>query len=325
MNRRLIELLLLLAIGGCAQSSVDQNGPHQRASYDLSAWTYHGQPARKITTRHYAIYTTITDDEIVGAVAQVAEGALSQYHRLSPEVPLSDRPMQCYLFSYRSEWAQFTRSRTGSDAAVYLQINRGGYTVGDWYVAYFIGDVQTYSVASHEGWHQYVARHFLDRLPPFLEEGLACMFEYVHWDGELPRWNLSSNPSRLEGLRKAVKAGEVFPLEQLVTMHAGQVVDQSRTRVEGFYGQDWAFARFLWEADGGRYRPVLERMLKDAAAGTLYSHTSPRPGSRRAWNPNSARPMLEHYLGMDFESIQRRYDEYVAKLVGSVREPSPPA
>ena len=74
--------------------------------------------------------------------------------------------MACYLFQTRDEWAAFTRTRTGADAAIYLQINRGGYTVRDWYVAYFIGDLGTYSVAAHEGFHQYVARHFRSRLPP---------------------------------------------------------------------------------------------------------------------------------------------------------------
>ena len=139
-------------------------------------------------------------------LATVMEGALAQYQRFTPGVRLSTRPMECYVFAQRGEWAKFTKDRTGADAAVYLQINRGGYTVRDWYVAYFIGDMGTYSVAAHEGWHQFIARHFKSRPPPFLEEGLACMFEEVRWDhqqgvGRLPRWDLVNNASRRVALK----------------------------------------------------------------------------------------------------------------------------
>ena len=70
-----------------------------------------------------------------------------------------------------------TARHTGMDAAIYLQITRGGYTIGDWFVSYYVGENATYSVASHEGWHQYVARNFRGRLPPFLEEGTASSDE----------------------------------------------------------------------------------------------------------------------------------------------------
>ena len=66
--------------------------------------------------------------------------ALEEYRSLAPDVLTSDRPMQCYLFESRSEWAAFTKAHTGEDAPIYLRVNRGGYTVGDWFVAYWIGD-----------------------------------------------------------------------------------------------------------------------------------------------------------------------------------------
>jgi len=72
------------------------------------------------------------------------------------------------------QWGEVYRKHKGEDATVYLQINRGGYTVGDWFVAYFLG-----------GYRQYPSRPPRDfistgaapseRIPPFLEEGLACM------------------------------------------------------------------------------------------------------------------------------------------------------
>ena len=232
--------------------------------------------------------------------------------------------MQCYLFKDRSEWAVFTKSRTGADANIYLQIGRGGYTVGDWYVAYFVGDVGTYSVAAHEGWHQFVARHFKTRPPPFLEEGLACLFEEVKWRGRrLPTWDLSQNNGRRNGIRDALADRRMLPLERLVEMHAGMVVDRPREEVEAFYAQNWAFARFLWDAEDARYRPALQKLLADAARGELYSdgglQTATAPVT---WQPKSVKPMLEHYLGMPLADVETAYLRYVRKIAGGATVPS---
>jgi hypothetical protein len=227
--------------------------------------------------------------------------------------------MACYLFQTREQWAAFTRTRTGADAAIYLQINRGGYTVRDWYVAYFIGDLGTYSVAAHEGFHQYVARHFRSRLPPFLEEGLACMFEEVHWESAgrgnwLPRWNFAANRSRLVGLRHAYEGGYLLPLTKLASMHAGQVVDQSPEQIEAFYAQSWAFARFLWEGEGGKHRPTLRRILTDGADGTLFPGQAALRSDDGLWDPDSARPLLEHYTRTDIEQLDKAFRQYIYKV-----------
>jgi len=223
--------------------------------------------------------------------------------------------MYCHVFANRMQWAGYTRSNAGDDADIYLQINRGGYTAGDRYVAYFIGDVGTWSVAAHEGFHQFVARHFQRRPPPFLEEGLACMFEDVAWRRGLPQWDLSSNSARDAGLRKTVARNLLIPLDQLCTMHAGQVVNTSAARIEGFYAQSWAFARFLWDAQGGRYRPALQRMMLDLATG----HAPGVAGGAdpaAAWDPRSAKPLLEHYLGSDLGTIDKQFRAYVNQLTG---------
>jgi hypothetical protein len=291
------------------------------ARVGIDRWSFQGQPGRKVTTPHYVIYTTVTDAELISSLGQLMEGALSQYRRLAPGVPVTDRPMECYLFQSRTQWASFTKGQTGADAAVYLQINRGGYTVGDWYVAYFIGDLGTLSVAAHEGWHQYVARHFESRLPPFLEEGLACMFEEVKWgegraagSGPLPRWNFARNRSRMLGLRNAIDAGTLIGLPELAAMHAGQVVDQPGEKIEAFYAESWAFAKFLWDGEGGSHRPALRRILTDAAAGNLFPGNNSRKTDGGLWDPDSARPLLEHYLGVPLESLDASFQRYVRRL-----------
>ena len=298
---------------GCAAHHDVSYGPRAPAPVHVERWTFQGQPARKIVSPNYIIYTTITDPEIVASLGQMMEGALSQYRRMAPAAAMSGKPMECYVFATRPQWAHFTENRTGPDAAVYLQINRGGYTVHDWFVAYFLGDLATYSVVSHEGWHQFCARHMRNRLPPFLEEGLACMFEDIHWNGALPRWNMSVNSGRLNGLRNALEGGYLLPLEKLISMHAGQIVETDSDRIEGFYAQNWAFARFLWEAQHRSYQPAIKEMLDDAVHGNLFGADVISP-QKEIWNPEAAKPLLEHYLGTDLETLNAAYQRYVRDL-----------
>jgi hypothetical protein len=227
--------------------------------------------------------------------------------------------MECYLFEGRRQWAQFTQDHTGDDAAVYLQINRGGYTVRDWFVAYYIGTVGTYAVAAHEGWHQYVARNFKSRLPPFLEEGIATMFENISWSPRGPHWNLASNPSRAEKLRDAIEQSQLWSLEQLCTMHAGDVVSLSGDRIETFYAQNWAFAHFMLYADNGAYRPAFTKMLAELSSGEADQYTGRRRSPPDNWDPRTVRPLLEHYLKMNMKQIDRAYQAYIRKLAYGTR------
>lgn len=318
--RKLAHLWLLLLTSlaaGCAAPTepwLDRNGPGALSQVRVEPWTYGGEPAKRVVTPHYVVYATVTDnDDFLQSMGQLMEGALAEYRRLAPQVPDTDRPMVCYLFANRPQWAQFTREKTGEDASIYLQINRGGYTVRDWYVAYFLGDIGTFCVASHEGFHQFAARHFRTRIPPFLEEGIACLFEDVTWDGKLPRWDLSNNYGRQAALRHAVEGNLLMPLSELAGLHAGQIICKSPAQIAGFYAQCWGFARFLWEYNHGQYRPALQKILADAADGTLF------PGNQGTfggiyWNPKSAKPLLEHYLDADLKLIDAQYRGYLVKL-----------
>jgi hypothetical protein len=312
LSNFVIRVCLLLASAACTSHPTDlSTGPTVLASVTSEAPTATTGNFQIVRTEHYQIFTTITDQpQFLQEVAQVMEGAIAIYGEIAPGVPTPNPPMQCYLFADRQQWAGFTQDHTGSDAHVYLQITRGGYTVRDWSALYYVGEISTLSVASHEGWHQFVNRHFIGRLPPFLEEGLACLFENIRWSEDLPRWKLSTNPARAFSLRKASDAKVLFPLEKLITMHAGDVVGQSPIKVESFYGQSWAFARFLRESDHGKYVPALQHLLSDTAAGTVFDPTASHRRSYLPWNPNGVRPMLEHYLGEDLQKISVEFEKF---------------
>ena len=107
---------------------------------------------------------------------------------------------------------------------------------------------------------------------------------------------------------------EGAPLLELVTLHAGQVVGKSGIRIEAFYSQCWAFARYLWEGENGKYRPALQKLLADAAAGTIYDPTGSLRLAYLGWNPAGVRPMLEHYLGADLPTIEAGYRQFIHKV-----------
>jgi hypothetical protein len=310
---------LLLLLAGCASEPTSQlgrwEGPQLLSPSSVEAWSFRWDPANRLNSRNYLIYTTIADEDVTAQLPQVMEGALEQYRKVAPGTQQSATPMECYVFERRVEWEAFTKANTGGDAEVYLQIRRGGYAIRDKYVAYYIGRVATAAVAAHEGWHQYVARHFIGRLPPFLEEGLACMFEGIAWkDESLPRWNLSINQVRVQALRRAVETNKLWPLEKVIAMHAGEVVEENGEKVDAFYAQAWAFAKFLYESENGRFRPQLQTWLAETAAGTVFdpTHTHRRAGG--PWNRTGVKPMLEHYLNMEFATIDKLYNAYLRKV-----------
>jgi hypothetical protein len=281
------------------------------------AWSYQGANGWRINTPHYTIYTTIAGQKVRQRLGPLMEGALAQYQQLVPQLQLSRRQMDCYLFETRQQWIDFTQATTGADASIFVQVRRGGFTVGDRYVAYFIGLDATASVASHEGWHQFAFRHFLGRLPPFLEEGLACTFEDVVFEGDPPEphWNDGHNPVRARELAKAVADKQTWPLEQLIRMHAGEMVKEPKARIQAYYAQCWAFARFMQDRDGGVHQAQLAQWLADTVAGECFDPTGSLKRIGRPWNPAGIPAMVEHYLGTDLNQVQMDFDAYVERLI----------
>lgn len=309
--------VVLLLFGGCADNKpmrADLVGPAASTSTRYETWSNSVKPARVVNTPHYRIFTTIENDEFLQKLANVLEGGYDLYKGMVPGAVTSPNQMDCYIFATRAEWESFTREHTGQDAKLYLQINRGGYTVHDWFVAYYISPASTFAVSAHEGWHQFVARNFKDRLPPFLEEGIATQFENISWQSNLPRWNIKRNASRVHRLRQAYEGKYLWPLSQLITMHAGDVVGQGFEKIESFYAQNWAFVRFCLDYQNGKYRAKFLQFLHDTAAGKLHSGTGPNMRRVYGWNPKLVKPMLEKYLGASLDTIQADYLDYVKQV-----------
>jgi len=313
-----IVLVLPLLLMGCAPAGPPLGhwfGPTTQAVVVEKSIQLTDGTAKVLQTTHYNIYTTIDDPVILGRIAQIMEGSFGAYEMLAEGVTPTKSPMDCYIFAKRSQWAEFTRQHTGSQAQAYLQINRGGYTRGDWYVSYYIGESSTLSVAAHEGWHQFSFRNFRANLPPFLEEGLATMFEGVKLKNGVPRYNLSINQNRAIALGYAINSNTTWNLEEVMGMHAGMILDRPGDKINSFYAQAWALARFLWDGDNGAHRAALRQMILDAADGVIYDPNGLHRNKLRGWNSAGVKGMLENYLQMDFADINTAYLQFMHHIV----------
>ena len=270
-------------MAGCADQQTSLQGPVSPALVEFQKLSIDGSEGCRVTCPHYEIYSTVPDSQLLHHLANPLEG-VEEYRSLAPDVLTSDRPTQCYLFESRSEWAAFTKPHTGEDAqsicesiAADTPSATGSLLTGSATPPHSPSRPTKVGTNTSPG-------HLKGRLPPFLEEGLACLFEQVEWEGDLPRWNLTVNTARLNSLRSAVADNQLYPLSQLVRMHAGQIVGKPGAKIEAFYGESWAFARFLREGNGGQNGQALHRMLADAARGTLFADNS-RLGGRPALGP----------------------------------------
>ncbi len=299
-------MVLLATLIGCATGGKprDPTGLSKRVPVMIEPWKYGSTVGSILTTAHYRIFTTVSpDDSLFDALPQLMEGAYTQYRVVAPGAPPTDRPMVCYIFGQRSEWVDYTRRRTGPMAKIYLQIAYGAYALGDEFVAYDIGDYRTLSTAAHEGWHQFASRHFRGRLPAFLEEGTATLFEDMDKLQSLPQWNLQANASRQHALWLSIEQRYAFPLSELVTYNAGDIIHRPGDRIDAFYSQNWAFVRYLRDGYDRKYRPAYERLLTDVANGNVWG-TSPTTGG---WDRSRVRSILEHYLGVPFDQIDQEF------------------
>lgn len=284
--------------------------------YATRPWQWHALNGRTLETAHYTIHTTFGDKDDDARLATLLENALKQYQQLTPGLALDPRPMPCFFFANRREWAEFTGATAGPTSRVYLRIDRGGYTLRDRFVAYDLGERGTAAVVAHEGFHQFVFRNFKSRLPPFLEEGLATLFENATDDGPDPDWGSIQNAARIDCLAAAQETGTLWPLRQLLGMHAGDVIALKPERVDTFYAQGWAAARFLLSepALASRFRKMLQACARGASAVGLTDGAG-------TWTPAAVGPFVESALEVDLDTLDAAYRRSIQRLARQ-RRPS---
>jgi hypothetical protein len=326
---------IVVVASGCASSSSSSKQPSSSPASQASplrpapafvptgpisreTWTFESKPGVVFSSTNYRLFTTSDSPLLIARLPSFLEAALIQYRAILGPLPPPPGSMETYVLGTRPQWARFTQRLMGPQAEAFLRIQRGGFTTRGLSVLYDVGARDTFSLAAHEGWHQYTQRTFAQPLPVFLEEGIATFMEGYRWDQQQPDSALFwpwANSERFEQLRSAHTSKTLMPLSRLLTtspqeLLAGQLqpsariwlqpgsnqpgsmlsagesrppgVDRATDNALTFYAQVWALVHFLHEGENGKYRDALAATLADAAAGKLQQRLIRQGGAEGA-------------------------------------------
>jgi len=298
----------------------EQNLPEMES---VEVWQNEYGPGLKLLTAHYEILTTLLEPPMLRRIPGFVESAYKAYNHQLPEPVETNVRFVIYLFADRAQWEDFTRNFAGEQAEIFCRIQAGAYYHQDACVAYDIGPDRTFSVLGHEGWHQFNDRHFKFRLPSWLDEGVAMLFEAQGSEDGSFDSQPADNAYRLNALRKTLDADAMMPLEQLIATTPGDVLATDQTEaVMAFYSQSYALVRFLREAGSGERLATYRRLLADGLHGDWpLDEVSRKIATDRSvprnilWNHIVGLVLFQEYIGDDFDSIDEEYLAFCRRIV----------
>ena len=221
-----------------------------------------------ITTAHYEIYTTLLDPLMLTKIPAFMECAYQGYQKQLPKPLAAVDKMTVYLFATRTQWDEYTTANTGQMSPLYLKIKAGAYYLDGNIVAYNIGITKTMSVLGHEGWHQFANVYFKYKLPSWLDEGIATLFETSKYEAGQWVFTPEKNSARLGALKVTLVTQKRLPISDIIGLNPGQVLLENDQAVSAFYAQSYALVRFLREEDYGRRLGNFQKMLMGAVDGS---------------------------------------------------------
>jgi hypothetical protein len=283
-------------------------------------WMFETKEGVLIRTPAYRVYTTSDKPGLVERLPGFLEACMAQYTGALTPLPRPVSPIETYVLANRPQWTRLTQRVMGSQADVYLKIQRGGFSANGRALLYDIGPRDTFAIAAHEGWHQFTQTTFRTPLPTSLEEGLATYMEGFRWDPRepgLPIFLPWSNVERFDQLRDAARAGRLMPLPELLRSSPQDLIGEDSEAALTYYAQVWALIHFLREGQAGRHREGLGALLRDAASGELLGRVRREAGMRAASAYATRRQgvdLLKIYLGESSESLDVAYREFVGSI-----------
>ncbi|MGD0785599.1 MAG: hypothetical protein ABR969_07275 [Sedimentisphaerales bacterium] len=280
-----------------------------------------------IETKHYKVYTTMLEPLMLRQIPAFVEAVWRQYLNQLPVPVESQGQFVIYLFKERAQWEKFTKGFTGEQWPIYLKIKKGAYFLNGTCVAYNIGRSRTFSVLGHEGWHQFCDKYFKYRLPSWLDEGIAQLFEQSDFTNGQFTFQPSKNYAKLGSLKLVMDEKKMIPLRNLISLNPGEVVqwEESDMAVMAFYSESYALVRFLREENYGKRLGNYHQMLLGALNGTWpIDQTEAKVASDRSipltaqWNSYMAQKLFSIYIGQDIEQLEPEY-QFCAKIVYYIR------
>ena len=289
----------------------------------VQVWENQYGPGLKLTTAHYDIFTTLLEPLMLSQVPGFIESAYQSYQNQLPRPVTTTTRFTIYLFAERLQWEDFTKNFAGPAAPMYCRIKAGAYYLNGACVVYNIGRERTFAVLGHEGWHQFNSRHFKYRLPSWLDEGIAMLFETSRYEKGLFYFEPALNTSRLGALKAMLIKDKMIPLRSLIALNPGEVLVSDETEaVTAFYSQSYALVRFLREASYSKWLQNYHQLLMDGLKGNWsLSETNKTVAADRnipltvRWNRAVGTQLFEQYVDNDFDQIEKEYITFCRKIV----------
>ena len=307
--------VLLATVVGCQSGGVAR----EPVPFTTWPWTFGRTDGVRLSTPHYDIYTTLSDEVLRNALPDFVESAYANYTQLVPPAREPDERMRVYLFASRGQWAAFTKRFTGPRAKVFLKVRNGGYSERGVSVIQYVSHSITFPLFAHEGWHQYLYHCANTRVPAWLNEGLAVCFEGQRWNQTgVTAWDPWFNPMRKNALSKALLKDRLHPLRTLLETHAGKIVQGSSEQVATYYAQVWALILFLQEGEEGKYAAPFQRLLEQVGTGDLEQHAR----AAHIWSDretfNFGEALFRSFISDDLDTVEQEYQAFLrAQFLGS--------
>ncbi len=253
---------------------------------------------RQLDTRHYSIHTDL-DRALAEDLAKRLDVMYDEYARRLADF---DRPeeqeeiLQVYLFRRHEDYQSFVQNRAPNTGGVFLPERK-------MLVAYYEGQGRDAlrRTLQHEAFHQFAHARISEKLPPWLNEGLATLFEEGIWTGkgfelgEVP-------PRRVRQLRADQTGKRLTSFGQFMAMDLDNW-NNALVREPGLaaaqYNQAWAMVHFLvfsMEKDQFKYRKRFIDMLRLIHDGA------------------ETRAAFEQSLSKNIDGFESRFREYIPTL-----------
>lgn len=293
-----------------------------RSVESVEPWAFEDTTGRVIRTAGFSIYTTETKPIITDRLPGYLSAALDHYTTALGPLPRPATRMDSFIMATRQQWQRLTLRTLGPAAIPATYIERGGFATGGRAFLFDIGTADTFSIASHEGWHQFTQSTFAQRLPLCLEEGIASFMEGHRWIGEDVVFMGWGNTERFDQLRdSASNAGGLLPLESLFASSPGALMSRGPNGPLGFYAQTWALVHFLREGEDGAHAAGLRRLVSDAASGHMHIFVAnalklPRDSAGRPPTPTAAQ-VFQTYFDRNLSRLSAAFDSFQRRVVST--------
>lgn len=251
---------------------------------------------RVTNTPHYTIHSDL-DPRLAEDLSLRMESMYAEYTtRLADFSPPDNRKLEVYLYEHRSDYLKLIKDS--------LPNTGGAFMARQQMLAAFLdeqGRANLRRTLQHEAFHQFAYAAISPKLPVWLNEGIAQVFEEGIWTGR--QFMLGQvPPRRIRQLQQDIKDQRIVPFRTFMAKSDTEWAKELRdaTTAASRYSQAWAMTHFLIfandETDQPKYRSRLITLLK-----LIHNGKPPEDAFTEAFSDN-------------VDGFQQRFMEYARTL-----------